>query len=338
MTVTSICNTNRMFFLISYFLLSCFSFLLIDEAYASAAAVSASAEAQYGQQENLIHFRYGDLVYGLNNEEALNRLRSGRYAFTAALAGSGQDYGAVTADRINNPMLSLLRDKKATSTINSPDKLNNYLNELSENGSILEIDIPRFKNYLLFLYNFANGTFSPASVLNDTSIQNEDAQESKILRNSCQAAMLYALHNGYKIHFVLDQINYQAVVTQFTTSTLSYTSEELIAIFYWWLVWKLYPDLQLPNILETVVFYNNNRLLQQPPWLDVSGSYVTDPWTQLIPDELRSRLTAPPQNFDDAMDEDALSHPASTAPTTPPSTPPRQTRPPLSFSVHKTNL
>jgi hypothetical protein len=192
------------------------------------------------------HFRPGDLLYGLENEARVHVRKT--------LPASSL-FPAVTIDKLNNLLVGLYAE--------TPEELAANFKELFPEKTPTTARLELFAHYL----------FSHQILM-----KNDDESEFNFIRKACKAGISFTIEQGYQIHFVLDGLDMDRVVTRKKVTqrrTLqtrlkgatsnaqwvddpSFTASELR---YLHLLAREKPEL----LKQHVIFYREERTVP-PPW------------------------------------------------------------------------
>lgn len=189
----------------------------------------------------IMGFQQGDLLYGLEDSRRFIRdMLQNRY-------------GAVTIDAYNNIYLSINKDK--TKGWNDLDKeIESHV--VGEGSNLLEENHYWARNFAKFLFN--DGIF-------DRIVDEVAAENRKFKKISCKYALIFSKLSGFKIHFVLDQLDLFPVVykggDEFTNEEFlkAYTASELRYLYRMWM--------NDNDSIDHVYFYRAGKRLESPPWV-----------------------------------------------------------------------
>lgn len=215
--------------------------------------LNANQSARTFDYSEELHLRHGDWIYGLQvmRGPTVNAIR-------AQFSDRSQSF-ALTIDEFNQYALELFSIKYTPPTL--PFQFSTWFEDLVSSGRVSQIDRNRLYRYLTFFFTHQH-YFNPHKFLDENSYVNTD----QFFRSACKAAIFFAQKENRKIHFILDGLDINAPADEENHHYESFTSVELRSIFKTWL--------GNPQILDTVLFYQYGKKLNQAPWLDEDGQLL----------------------------------------------------------------
>ena len=181
-------------------------------------------------------FEPGDFLYGLQSarEATLEVFKSNPH-----LAGR-----ALTIDVFNKFIWFKLRSELGIFTIR-PEETDRQISDAVFRDELAESDRDRVNHYYSDVLRLAVGSGS----------------EEEFYRAACVEAISYSHHRGRKIHFILDQLDFDEIGNPAARYHQSYTNYELRGVL------SLYQ--KDPMILRTVIFYRAGERLNEEAAIQV---------------------------------------------------------------------